>query len=92
MGNPELLARFPAKDREGNEYLLSLYTMVTRSALVTHGGATTDSPEGVASDQANRVSYILTEDRELVLRIAKGKYKISDSRETLLFSDDPQAP
>ena len=86
MGNPELLARFPAKDREGNEYLLSLYTMVT------HGGATTDSAEGVASDQANRVSYILTEDRELVLRIAKGKYKISDSRETLLFSDDPQAP
>ncbi|QDV22886.1 hypothetical protein [Aureliella helgolandensis] len=92
MGTPEMHGRFPAKDREGNEYLLSLYTMVTHSTLVTETDATTDLPQGAAIDQENRVLYILTEDRQLVLRLAKGKYKISGLIDTLLYSDDPQAP
>ncbi|QDV23835.1 hypothetical protein [Aureliella helgolandensis] len=86
FGTPEVLVRFSAKDREGNEYLLTQYTMVT------HSGTISDSHQADAGEQGNRVLYIVTEDRRLVLRTAKGKYKISTPAETLLFSDDPQAP
>ncbi|QDV23873.1 hypothetical protein [Aureliella helgolandensis] len=74
---PELIARFSARDENGNEYVLMQYVMVTQSG----------------SNPPTRTEYILTDDRRLVRWIAEGEYRLGDQdEETKLFSNDPQAP
>ena len=83
-GTPELLVRFLAKDRNGSKYVLTQYAISTQSDA--------SNPNQADDLRRKRSLYILTEDRQLVARIAKGHYEICNMAGTQLFSDAPDAP
>ena len=85
-GTPELLVRFTAKDRNGREYRLTQYAMSPRENAPSAGA------DQRGQDHAQRTLYILTEDRQLVIRLGKGSYEICNEAATQLFSDAVDAP
>ncbi|WP_145075141.1 hypothetical protein [Aureliella helgolandensis] len=77
---PFLLARFAAKDVNGNRYLLSHYVIYSDAVM-------SDKPISNAPRE-----YFLTEDRRLVRWLAKGHFETCDNAQIQLFTDDYHAP